>query len=182
MSETTGEISIMIKAPVSTVYDYLVDFTRHNEWVYNLTKVRQVSPGSIGVGTVFQAQEGPPPLSLPRKLRMMVYFIAGLATGTKPYSQAEITSLESRPGGERRIAWRAGLPKGEGWFNVAEWEFILRPQAQATYLTQRFRYKPQTAAAARMVSAAGDGGLERACAVSLERLKVIMEQRTAQGA
>jgi hypothetical protein len=59
---------------------------------------------------------------------MMIYFISGVTSGAKPYSEAEITALE--PG--RRIAWRAGIPKGTGFFNLAEWEFILEPRGQDT--------------------------------------------------
>jgi uncharacterized membrane protein len=178
MLETIGEISVVVHAPAQTVYDYLLDFTRHSEWVYNLSKVSQVSQGPIGVGTIFRAQEGPPPVSLIRKLNMMIYFIKGLTSGAKPYSEAEITGLE--PG--RRIAWRAGIPKGAGFFNLAEWEFILESRGQDTCVRQRFRYLPQTPAAERMVGAAGEGGIERACAASLERLKLVLEQSVALAA
>jgi uncharacterized membrane protein len=176
MAAVQGENTIVIDAPARMVYDYLLDFTRHPEWVANLTEVRQSSPGPIGVGTSFQAQEGPPPVPMLRKVRMMVYFIAGLASGAKPYSQAEITALE--PG--RRIAWRAGIPRGTGYFNLAEWEFVLQTEGQATRVTQRFFYQPQAPAAARMIGAAGEGGIERACAVSLARLKAVLEQGLTQ--
>jgi hypothetical protein len=174
--EPRGETSVVVQAQAQAVYDYLLDFTRHSEWVDNLSKVSQVSQGPIGVGTVFRAQEGPPPVSLMKKLRMMVYFIAGLTGGAKPYSQAEITGLE--PG--RRIAWRAGVPKGAGYFNLAEWELVLEPQAQGTRIIQRFHYIPQTPTAERMVGAVSAADLEKACAASLERLKKVLEQRVTQ--
>src|SRR5438094_7552283 len=101
MNETRGEISVIVHAPAHAVYDYLLDFTRHSEWVSNLSKVSQLSHGPVGVGTIFRAQEGAPPVPLMRKLNMMIYFISGVASGAKPYSEAEITALE--PG--RRIAW-----------------------------------------------------------------------------
>lgn len=176
LAEVTGETAIVIQAPVQTVYEYLLDFTRHPEWVANLSKVTQVSPGAIGVGTVFQAQESAPPVPFLRKFNMMRYFIAGLITGTKPYSEAEITALDPRPEGPRRIAWQAGLRKGKGWFNRAEWEIILQPQGTGTKLTQRLRFLPQTATAARMVNAAGDGGLAAATQVSLQQLKRVLEK------
>jgi uncharacterized protein YndB with AHSA1/START domain len=172
IAEISGETSIVIRAAPQAVYDYLVDFTRHPEWVANLAKVTKVSPGAIGVGSIFHTQEGAPPVPFLRKLNMMRYFIAGLLAGTKPYSEAEITALDAG----KRIAWRAGLRKGQGWFNWAEWEFCLQPQAQGTKLTQRFRYLPQTSTAARMIGAAGEGGIERACAVSLQNLKKILEK------
>jgi hypothetical protein len=43
-------------------------------------------------------------------------------------------------------------------------------------LTQRFRFQPQTATAARMIGAAGEGGIAQACAVSLQRLKTDLEK------
>lgn len=172
LAEICGETSVLIKQPAQVIYDYLVDFTRHPEWVTNLSKVTQATPGAIGVGTIFITQESAPPVPLLRKLNMMRYFMAGVLSGVKPNSEAEITALE--PG--VRIAWQAGLRKGDGWFNRAEWEITLLPQQQSTRLTQRFCYRPQTATAARMVNAAGDGGLEQACAVSLQRLKEILEK------
>lgn len=176
MQETSGEVSVIIQAPAQTVYEYLADLTRHSEWVENLSKVWQVSPGQIDVGTVFKAQESAPPLPTPRKLQMMLFFVAGLISGTKPNSEAEITALE--PG--KRIAWRAGLRKGDGWFNQAQWELILEPQAESTRVTQRFHYMPQTATAERMVGAAGEGGIAQACDVSLQQLKRVLEARAAQ--
>jgi hypothetical protein len=75
--EFTGETSIVIEAPAGEIYNYLLDFTRHPEWVANLQKVQQVSEGSVGVGTVFRAQEGPPPVSSLKKLHSMLFFIMG---------------------------------------------------------------------------------------------------------
>ncbi len=60
MQEIAGEISIVIQAPTQKVYEYLSDLGRHSEWVENLAKVWQVSPGKIGVGTIFRAQESAP--------------------------------------------------------------------------------------------------------------------------
>jgi uncharacterized protein YndB with AHSA1/START domain len=170
--EVTGETTILIQAAPQTVYDYLVDFTRHPEWVANLSKVTKVSNGPIDVGAIFHAQESAPPVPFLRKLNMMRFFIAGLIAGTKPYSEAEITALENG----KRIAWKAGLRKGNGWFNQVEWELLLQPQGQGTKLTQRFRFQPQTATAARMIGAAGEGGIAQACAVSLQRLKTVLEK------
>jgi uncharacterized protein YndB with AHSA1/START domain len=172
LTEVTGETSVVIQAGPQVVYDYLVNFTRHPEWVANVSKVTQVSPGAIGVGTIFHTQESAPPVPFLRKLNMMRYFIAGLISGSKPFSEAEITALE--PG--KLIAWQAGLRKGNGWFNRAEWELSLQPQGQGTKLTQRFRYLPQTSTAARMIDAAGEGGITQACAVSLQRLKRVLEK------
>ncbi len=178
MPEIKGETSLIINVPAETVYTYLSDFTRHPEWVQNLQRVRPVSSGPVGVGAVFQAQEGPPPVPLAQKIIMMFFFMSGVVRGAKSYSRAEITALEPY----RRIAWRAGVPKGEGYFNLAQWEFILEPQGQATRLIQRFQYLPQNPTAERMVGAAGAEGIAKACAVSLARLKTILEQRAAPAA
>jgi hypothetical protein len=102
---------------------------------------------------------------------MMASFMQGIFGGAKPYSEAKITALES----PRRIAWQAGIPKGDGFFNFAEWEFALEPQGNATHLTQRFHWKPQNPTAERMVAAAGVEGLEHAVAVNLARLKRRLE-------
>src|SRR5688572_15400452 len=92
--EITGETSILIQAPAETIYDYLLDFSRHPEWVANVGKVQKVSEGPTGVGTTFRAQEGPPPVSLGRKLHSMLFFILGMVQGAKSYSEAEITALD----------------------------------------------------------------------------------------
>jgi uncharacterized membrane protein len=176
MQEITGEASVIIQAPTQKVYEYLADLGRHSEWVENVSKVWQISPGAVGVGTTYRAQESAPPVETLPKMQMMVFFIAGLLSGTKPYSEAEITALE--PG--KRIAWQAGLRKGNGWFNRAQWELILEPQAGATRVTQRFRYMPQTPTAARMIGAAGADGIAHACGVSLQRLKKVLEARPRQ--
>lgn len=171
MPEYKGLSTITIQAPIDKVYAYLVDFSRHPEWAQNLSKVTQVTPGSIAVGTMFKTQEGVPPVRMGQKLKMMVPFMLGVLSGAKPYSEAKITALES-PG---RIAWQAGIPKGTGFFNFAEWEFVLEAYGNATRLTQRFHWKPQTLNAERMVSAAGVEGLESAVAVNLTQLKRRLE-------
>ena len=171
MNEVKGQSSVFIGVPAGQVYDYLVDFGRHPEWAQNLQKVTNVTGGPVGMGTVFRTQEGPPPVRWHQKVRMMGYFIAGLMSGAKAYSQARITALE--PG--KRIAWEAGIPKGEGYFNFAEWEFVLKAEGDGTRLTQHFHYRPQHRLAAGMVGTAGVEGIEQACAVSLARLKEVLE-------
>jgi hypothetical protein len=150
MNEISGETTITLQVPNNVVYDYLLDFTHHPEWVQNLSRATKVTDGPIGVGTTFKTQEGPPPVSTRQKLKMMVYFIRGVVSGAKSYSMTEITALE--PG--RRIAWTAGIPKGDGHFNAADWEFVLEPLGQYTHLTQRFTYRPQEPAAPPNIGAA----------------------------
>jgi uncharacterized membrane protein len=172
MNDVSGQVSILINAPVSKVYAYLLDFTRHPEWVKNLQRVRQESAGPIQVGTTFQSQEGPPPVTLRQKLPMMFHFMSGVLSGAKTYSRAEITELEPN----RRIAWKAGVPKGDGYFNLAHWEILLEAQGQATCLIQRFVYQPQNNQSRRMIDSAGAKGLEQACILSLEQLKKQLER------
>lgn len=171
MNEISGQTSIVIDAPVGEVYIHLLDFTRHPEWVKNLQKVQQEGSGPVQVGTTFLTQEGPPPVAWGQRIGMMFHFVRGLLSGAKSYSRAEITELEPN----RRIAWKAGVPKGEGYFNLAYWELLLEARGTSTQLTQRFLYQPQNAVAQRMMGAAGAAGIEAACLVSLERLKQRME-------
>src|SRR5262245_57031010 len=175
METIEGETEQVITVPSAALYSYLLDFTRHPEWASNLSRVSQVTPGPIAVGTIFRTQEGPPPVPVLTRLRMMRHFVGGLLSGAKPYSQAEITALV--PG--QRIAWRAGIPRGAGYFNLAEWEFILQPQGEATRLTQRFCYNPQAPGAARMVGVAGADGIPQACAINLAHLKAAAERQFA---
>jgi uncharacterized membrane protein len=173
----TGKATITINAPAATIYDYLLDFTRHPEWVANLGRVWKVSDGPIDVGTRFRAQESAPPVPLLKRLRSMVFFIVGLAQGANSFSEAEILALE--PG--RRIAWAGKVARRQGDFNRSHWEIVLEPRNGATYLTQHFQYDPQTAAARRMVAALGGAaGIEIACGVSLARLQAVLEQRMPQ--
>jgi uncharacterized membrane protein len=165
-----GETSIDIQAPVQEVYEYLLDFTRHPEWTANLQRVSKLSEGTIGVGTTFRANEGPPPLPLGSKMKMMFFFVIGLMLGAKPFSEAEITALE--PG--RCIVWKARLPRRQGDFNRVVWEIVLQANKGGTHLTQRFDYSPQSWTARQMVGRADR--IEQACAVSLARLKAVLEQ------
>jgi uncharacterized protein YndB with AHSA1/START domain len=177
MNDFKGQAVIVIQAPPEVVYDYLVDFPRHAEWAQNIGKVTQVTPGPIEVGTTFKTEEGPPPVALGAKVKMVVYFMCGLLSGAKPYSEARITALEPRC----RIAWQAGVPKGDGFFNFAEWEFVLAPRGSGTEVTQRFHWKPQSRTAERMVGAAGPDGLARAVGVSLAALKRRLETAASNG-
>ena len=172
MTKITGQISIIIQAPAHDVYEYVLDFTRHPEWVANLSKVTKQSNGPIGVGSLFRASEGPPPLSLGQKAKMMFFFMVGMAAmGVKPFSESRITALEP----DRRIVWQAWLPRREGNYNQAEWEITFEPQNGSTRLTQRFGYQPQLWAARQMVGPAED--IEQACAVNLANLKAVLEEK-----
>jgi uncharacterized protein YndB with AHSA1/START domain len=171
-----GQAAITIQAPAELVFAYLADFERHPEWAANLGRVAPVTPGAAGVGATFKTQEGPPPAGPAQRLRMLVHFLAGVLRGAKTYSTATITALEP----PRRIAWQGGIPKGQGFFNRAEWEFLLEPRGAATHLTQRFRLCPQEPGAEHMVRALGPAGWEQAVAFSLLRLKHRLESAAAE--
>jgi uncharacterized protein YndB with AHSA1/START domain len=171
MREARGQAEIFIAAPVEQVYAYLADFTRHPEWAQNLSAVRPLAAGQPAVGSTFRCSEMPPPGGALQTARMMAHFVTGLLSGASGYSEATITALDA----PRRIAWTAGIPKGAGFFNQAEWEFCLEAQGAGTRVVQRFWWKPQEPAAERMTWAAGPAGLERAAAVNLARLKRRLE-------
>jgi hypothetical protein len=171
MKEYSGQISIELVAAPRALYEYLKDFTRHPEWSSNLSRVTKITTGAVQVGTRFKSVEGPPPVAPLVKLNMMRGFIKGVLSGAKAYSIAEITALDP----DRRIAWSAGIPLGDGFFNRADWEFLLEPRGTATQLTQRFLYLPQTSAAEQMVGAAGANGIHQACSTNLQNLKRVVE-------
>ena len=177
LAELRGEASVIVQAPADAVYDYLVDFTRHSEWNKNIYKVWQTTQGPIGVGTRFKTIEGAPPAAFGKQMKAMAQVMAGMLTGAKSFSEAEITALD--PG--RRVGWVGIFPKTQGEFNRAEWQIELAPTSGGTRVTQSFRYLPQTPQARRMLAALGDAdGIAQACAVNLNQLKQRLEQRRLQ--
>lgn len=177
LAELTGQASVIIHAPINVVYDYLADFSRHAEWNKNIYKLWQTTKGPIGVGTRFRAMEGAPPAALGKQLKAMVQVMAGMLTGAKPLSEAEITALMPN----RHIAWTGIFAKIDGEFNRAEWAIDLEPDGTATRVIQRFRYLPQTTAARHMLAALGDAnGIAQSVAVNLGQLKQKVETRRLQ--
>jgi uncharacterized protein YndB with AHSA1/START domain len=177
MLEYKGEAVVIIDAPFQTVYDYLADFTRHPDWVKNLSKVQKTTGGPIGVGTRFRADEGVPPASLGRTLKAMLSFMRGMSGGAKSYSEAEITALE--PG--RRITWTGKVAGKTSDFNRSKWEVVLEPMGSQTRLTQHFHYMPQTEAAHQMLLALGETeGIRQACLTNLKQLKNRLEHPAQQ--
>jgi hypothetical protein len=173
LTEVKGETSIFIQCSPQQAYDYLLDFTKHPEWVLNISKVTKETAGPISVGTKFKTSEMAPPVPLLKRMQSMLYFMQGMFSGANSYSNAEITALEAG----RRIAWTGRVRKGASDFNVAHWEVILEAQNGGTLLTQRFNYVPQTEASRKMVGAlGGPEGIAAACGRSLAKLKSILEQ------
>jgi uncharacterized membrane protein len=173
----TGQATISIQAPVEVIYDYLLDFARHPQWVKNISKVQPLSNGPTNVGSQFKASEFTPPVSFLKMIAATLHYVISTFSGTKSYSLAEITALEP----QRRIAWIGRLPRGNGDFNRSEWEIVLEPQGATTQVTQHFCFSPQTERARRMVEAlGGTAGLSEACRVNLERLRHILEEEAVQ--
>jgi uncharacterized protein YndB with AHSA1/START domain len=167
-----GKASVVVEVSPQEVYEYLLDFTRHPEWSGNLRKVTQLTEGPVRAGTRFRTEEMPPPVSLVRRVRAMTFFMMGLARRAKPYSEAEVISVEP----PQRIAWHAWIPQGEGEFNRAVWEVTLEPAGDGTRVTQGFRYQPDNAIASGMLHALGNApGIEKACTVNLRKLKARLE-------
>jgi hypothetical protein len=125
----------------------------------------------VGVATVFRTSEGATPVGTLKQLKMIFFVVVGIVLGAKPYSKAKIVALEPN----RRIAWKARFPRRGGNFNLAYWEIDLEERGDATRLTQRFRYSPQTWAARMMVGATS--GIEEGCAANLATLKGRLERR-----
>lgn len=167
-----GQATIFIQAPVEVVYDYLSDFTKHPQWVKNISTVQSLDTALIGVGSQFKASEFTPPVSFLKMIAATSHYVISTFSGTKSYSLAEITALEPH----RRIAWTGRLPRGSEDFNRSEWEILLEPQGADTQVTQKFCFSPQTERARRMLEAlGGTAGLSTACLVNLERLKQVLE-------
>jgi uncharacterized membrane protein len=47
------EEKITVKAPASSVYDYVSDFSKHGEWGGHDLSVSQDTPGAVAVGSTF---------------------------------------------------------------------------------------------------------------------------------
>jgi uncharacterized membrane protein len=176
MAEFTGERTVLVQAPIETVYEYMSDFPRHTEWNHRPTEMIKVTDGPIGVGSVFRTKERAAS-NLPWLLRLLSPLMEVLLGGTG-YTEAEITVLEPN----RRVAWNGAVPLKKGGFMVkAEWEIRLASQGEATQVTQWFhlnflgkigeRMNPETTA--RM------SGEE--VARNLTRFKEIIEMQSEQG-
>lgn len=179
MTEVQGQRSITIKAPTSQVYEYIADFSRHQEWNHQVVDIEHPPDEVFAAGTTFRTKERPPAkIPLPMKLLfpLMMRFV-----GIDGQSEAEIVALDP----EKRIAWKAALPlrKG-GYFMKAEWVIELEPANGATRVTQHFRFMPQHARAQKMMKNEAKSAEQIGTEVSsnLQHLKEILEaQPSPQG-
>ncbi|HEX7587309.1 MAG TPA: SRPBCC family protein [Anaerolineae bacterium] len=106
-----NEVTIDIAAPIEKVYQYLADLRRHSEWSMSASKIEQMTPGEIGVGTEFKASE-----ELPQKLE----------------SFARMTALDA----PTRIAWEST----DYQVFRTNWEIVLSAQNGGTHLVQRVTF------------------------------------------
>ena len=172
MPEIFGEGTIVIDCSAQEIYSYISDLPRHAEWNHQPTEIVKTSDGPIDVGSTFRAKE-----QLQATAPWFLRAVAGLLGKIMPptVTEAEITAME--PG--RRLAWkaRAPLPRRDGYGLKSEWELLLEPQGEATKLTQRFHYMPQTKLMDRMTNDGMARMQVREIAANLEVLKGMLEER-----
>jgi uncharacterized protein YndB with AHSA1/START domain len=175
MAEFTSERTIVIAAPVESVYDYVSDFSRHVEWNHQPTEMTKITHGPVGIGSVFRTKEGPP-RNTPWLMRMIFPLLGKLMGGTG-YTEAEITALDRN----RRVAWTATAPTKKGGLNAkAEWEIRLEAHDEGTRIIQRVHFQ----LLAKMVANMDSEKLSQQCgeemAINLAYLKTVLETQSAQ--
>jgi uncharacterized membrane protein len=109
----SNEVTIDIAAPVEKVYRYLADLRRHGEWSMSVSKIEQMTPDEVGVGSEFKTSE-----VLPQELT----------------SFARITALDE----PTRVAWES---TDHQVFRTS-WELLLSAQNGGTHLVQRVTFYP----------------------------------------
>lgn len=138
MTEIRGERSVTISAPPEEVFEYIADFTRHDEWNHQIVDITKDSDGPIKVGTRLRAKERPPKkLPLPMKL---LFPVMRRMVGMADHTEAEVTEVEEG----KKVAWKAFAPVRDGrlWMRT-EWEAVVEPNNGSTTVTQRFHYIPE---------------------------------------
>lgn len=144
------QVSVDIEVPVERVYSRLLDFERHGDFSEGLAEVRQTTPGPIGVGSRFRAEERVP----------------GRYT-----SWSEITRLDA----PRLIAWKAWV---EGVMRT-EWEFRLSPLKDGTRLIQVSRWEAASPIGFVMLNLHRKRNVPRENARTLARIKSVLEAEQA---
>ncbi len=167
MPDTIGEASIIIDSSAQEIYGYISDFSRHAEWNHQPTEIIKTSDGPIGVGSTFRTREQMQAVA-PWYIKVLAKVMPATVT------EADVTAME--PG--RRLAWKAALPTRSGYSMKAEWEILLEPQGEATKVTQRYHFMPQTKLGDRMGTKGFARLVGREVAGTLEKLKSTVEGRT----
>lgn len=143
------ETRIDINAPIDHVYAYLADFTRHGEWSRSVTRLEQLTEGSIRVGTEFRASE-----TIPGRF----------------YSYTRVTALEP----PHHLAWASTDRR----VLKTEWVFDLSPTAHGTLLTQRARFEGLHLPGRLILRFMRQPNIANENRASLERIKAILEKAT----
>ena len=165
-----GSESVLINAPIETVYNYIADFPRHPEWNANLDKLTQTSNGGLGVGTQYVTDEAPPE-TLPWIMRNVMFPMMSMMVGATGQTETEITVLQPHA----RIAWEAGLPIRNGYMMKSDWRVELKVQGNHTKVTQHYHFKPQITMAKMAVSDSQMSNVAKQTELNLEKLKTILE-------
>lgn len=174
MAEFTSERTIVIAAPVESVYEYVADFPRHVEWNQQPTEMTKTTDGPVGVGSVFQTKERPP-RNMPWVMKMIFPLLGKLMGGTG-YTEAEITVLDRN----RRVAWTAIAPNKQGGLNAkAEWEINLERQGEGTRVTQGVQFQLLGKMVANMDPEKLSQQTGEEMAANLADLKTVLETQSA---
>lgn len=144
------QVSIEIEVPIEQVYSRLLDFERHGDFSEGLAEVRQTTPGPVGVGSRFRAEERVP----------------GRYT-----SWSEVTRLDQ----PRLIAWKASVER----VMRTEWEFRLSPLSGGTRLVQVSRWEAAGPIGSVMLNLHRKRNVPRENARTLARIKAVLEAEHA---
>lgn len=141
-----NQVSIDINATPEKVFRYLADFTRHGEWSMSVSKVEQITPGPVRVGTEFKSHE-----TIPQEFD----------------SFAQIKALDE----PARIAWEST----DHQVFRTNWEFEISPNAGGTHLVQRVTFHAISAFGQELLPVRADV-VESENLSSLSRVKAILER------
>jgi|SRR5581483_2739385 len=142
-------VELTIAAPRETIYNYLLDFTRHAEWSASVREIKLISGEAGKVGAEYEAHE-----DIPRPL----------------VSFARITALDP----PRLIAWES---TDHRVFRT-NWEFDLESLAESsTRVTQRVTFHSLTPIATVLLYLIRVPRVAPENRSSLERIKEILETR-----
>jgi hypothetical protein len=117
----SGEIAFSTTLGPEATFDYLADFSKHQEWTDELVTMEQTSSGPLGAGTTYRSVE---------RLRP--------GDEMKEPTFAEITAFD-RP---RLIEWRTWTSKQKGPRAVSSQQsFEIVPYGRGCHVTHRFSYQ-----------------------------------------
>lgn len=108
-------VSRLIHAPADRIFDLLADVRRHTE---------------LDGSSMLQGRaQGP------QRLELGSEFSMGMKQGLPYRSRSRVVEFEE----DRRITWRSGVPRGDGWLLGGQgWRWDLEPQGQDTLVTHTY--------------------------------------------